>query len=293
MDDEVISNGSLIALSDGQAAIVVSQGKVLSVFKEPGEHIFHDPTKPGGIQGFLQDTGRRIAFGGDIQPVTHRIYFLNTKECMGNLFRSSGAVPLYISDESAGINVDIGAEISGVFSYRVTDPERFYRLVTGNIEGRFTRELINQQLTSEILKYLQPALAKLPGMRSSQLTGEVPGLCDAVQNLMSEGWAGAHGLEVTTISINSMHLVESGSIANMQYNSALKDPLMTAGTLTGEEGEAMRHAALTRGGNSATPLNILRREVNASKWYCPSCGTSNIGKFCTMCGIEFPGFPKE
>ena len=72
-DDDVITEGSLFVVADGQAVIVVSRGRVVDVCTEPGEHEFHDDSRGRGLGGVFKELGNRIAFGGDVQPVTQRV----------------------------------------------------------------------------------------------------------------------------------------------------------------------------------------------------------------------------
>ncbi len=39
-DDNIISNGSVIAIADGQCMLIVEQGKVVDVCAEPGEYTY-------------------------------------------------------------------------------------------------------------------------------------------------------------------------------------------------------------------------------------------------------------
>ena len=44
--DNIISNGSAIAVADGQCMIIVEQGKIVEVCAEPGEFIYDTSTEP-------------------------------------------------------------------------------------------------------------------------------------------------------------------------------------------------------------------------------------------------------
>ena len=52
-DDNIISQGSLIAVADGQAMIIVEQGKIVEFCNEPGEYTFDASTEPSIFNGGL------------------------------------------------------------------------------------------------------------------------------------------------------------------------------------------------------------------------------------------------
>ena len=53
--DNVISNGSGIAVADGQCMIIVEQGKVVEVCAEPGQFTYDASTEPSIFAGNLGD----------------------------------------------------------------------------------------------------------------------------------------------------------------------------------------------------------------------------------------------
>jgi len=56
-EDNIISNGSGIAVADGQCMIIVEQGKIVEVCAEPGEFTYDSSTEPSIFAGSL---GRSI-----------------------------------------------------------------------------------------------------------------------------------------------------------------------------------------------------------------------------------------
>ena len=49
--DNIISNGSIIAVADGQCMMIVEQGKVVEVCAEPGEFVYDTSTEPSIFAG--------------------------------------------------------------------------------------------------------------------------------------------------------------------------------------------------------------------------------------------------
>ena len=70
--DNVISNGSGIAVADGQCMMIVEQGKVVEVCAEPGEYTYDSSLEPSIFTGSLgesikatfKEIGKRFTFGG-------------------------------------------------------------------------------------------------------------------------------------------------------------------------------------------------------------------------------------
>ena len=54
-EDNIISNGSVIAVADGQAMIIVEQGKIVEFCAEPGEFTWDASTEPSIFAGSLGD----------------------------------------------------------------------------------------------------------------------------------------------------------------------------------------------------------------------------------------------
>ena len=72
-EDNVISNGSGIAVNDGQCMIIVQNGEVVEVCAEPGQFTYDTSSEPSVFSGDLGESiiasfkqmGKRFAFGGD------------------------------------------------------------------------------------------------------------------------------------------------------------------------------------------------------------------------------------
>ena len=90
--DNIISNGSGIAVANGQCMMIVEQGKVVEVCAEPGEYTYDTSSEPSIFAGNLSDSikstfmtiGKRFTYGGDTGK-DQRVYYFNTKEITDDL----------------------------------------------------------------------------------------------------------------------------------------------------------------------------------------------------------------
>lgn len=251
-DPDVITHGSIILVADGQCAVVVSGGRVIDSCSEPGEYTFRDPAHTPGLGGLLQEAGQRFAFGGDAPPKMQRVYYINVKESMNNPFRTDAPVSLRAA---GGAEVYGNVVCSGVYSYRIQDPARFYRLVAGNVAGSYTRRELTRQITSELLTALGPAMAKLcaGGVRPSEIPAHADELSQALREIANQGWLAEKGIAIVSVGIASF---------------------TPAGADMGETQRLSRAGALFG--------------MAPERWFCPDCGAESTGNFCPRCGRKKP-----
>ena len=253
-NDNIISNGSGIAVADGQCMIIVEQGKIVEVCAEPGQFTYDTSSEPsifaGSLGNSIKETfktiGRRIAYGGDTGK-DQRVYYFNIKEIIDNKFGTPNPVPFRVVDSRAGIDIDVSLRCSGVYSYKITDPLLFYVNVCGNVTADYKRDEIDNQLKTEFISALQPAFAKISDLeiRPNQIIAHNTELEEAMNTALSSKWSELRGISVVSVALGSVTLPEEDQelIKQLQRGATMSNPTMAAGNLAAAQADAMRGAA--------------------------------------------------
>ncbi len=322
-NDNIISNGSGIAVADGQCMIIVEQGKIVEVCAEPGEYTYDTSTEPSIFAGKLGQSiidtfktiGKRFAYGGDTGK-DQRVYYFNTKELIDNKFGTPNPIPFRVVDSKIGLDIDVSIRCSGVYSYKIADPLLFYTNVCGNVTEEYTRDELDGQLKTEFISALQPAFGKLSDLelRPNQIVTHNTDLENAMNETLTAKWGELRGLKIVSIALGSVTLPEEDAdmIKQAQRTAIMRDPTMAAATLVGAQADAMKAAAaneggamtgfmgmgmaMNAGGNNAQGLFAMGQQQQAAApapapaqdaWKC-SCGATAKGKFCPECGTKKP-----
>ena len=327
-NDNIISNGSGIAVADGQCMIIVEQGRIVEVCAEPGEFTYDTSTEPSIFSGKLsesvmqtfQTVGKRFTYGGDTGK-DQRIYYFNTKELMDTKFGTPNPVPFRVVDSKIGLDVDVSVRCSGVYSYRIADPLVFYTKVCGNVTESYTRDQLDTQLKTEFISALQPAFAKLSDLelRPNQIVAQNTELEQAMNEALSVKWGQLRGLEVVSIALGSVTLPpeDADMIKQLQRTAVLQNANMAGAALVGAQADSMRAAAsnsagamtgfmgmgmaMNAGGINAQNLYAMgQQQAQQAQPAQPavstpsqdswkcSCGATVTGKFCPECGAKKP-----
>ncbi len=283
--DNIISNGSAIAVADGQCMLIVEQGKVVEVCAEPGEFTWDSSTEPSIFAGKLGESildsfktlGRRFTFGGDTGK-DQRVYYINTKEIMDNKFGTPTPIPFRVLDRNIGLDMDTEIKCNGVYSYRIADPIIFYSKIASNVASEYRREELDSQLKTEFVDSLSPAFGQLSelGLRPAQIPSHTKELRDNANAALRELWYEARGIEIVSIALNPVSISEEDAAYLKQYQrgaAAGRDPSMAGGVYLESQGQAMRDAAnnpngamggfvgmgmaMNAGGGGATAANLF------------------------------------
>lgn len=333
--DNVISNGSVIAVNEGQCMIIVEQGGIVDICAEAGEFVYDSSSEPSlfcgdlaeGIKDSFRTVAKRFTFGGSTGK-DQRVYFFNTKEIMDNLYGTATPIPFRYIDDNIGLDMDVSIRCNGSYSFRIVDPLLFYENVCGNVSDSFQRNQIANQMKSELMTAMQPALGRISRLRVrvSDIPLHVMELVDAVNDELSEKWQALRGIVVVSMTMNPPSMPEETAkkISELQSTATLRNPNMAAATLAGAQAEAMKAAASNTstgpamafmgmnmaqnmGGANAASLFAMgeqqrqeqQQAASASRqpgaggapvpgWTCKCGHADNRGKFCMECGRPKP-----
>ena len=324
-EENIISNGSIIAVNDGQCMMIVEQGKVVEFCAEPGEFVWDSSTEPSiftgkfgeSVKNTFKAIGKRFTMGGDTGK-DQRVYYFNTKEIIGNKYGTANPVPFRVVDQNIGLDMDIGLKCFGEYSYKISDPMLFYTNVCGNINANYTREQIDSQLKTELLTALQPAFAKISamGIRYSAVPGHTLEIAEALNDVLSHKWSNLRGISVASFGISSMtaNAEDEATIKDLQKSAVFRNPNMAAAHLVGAQADAMKAAASNEnagpfmafagmnmaqnaGGMNAQNLFQMGQQPQYQQqqaapvtggWDCECGAKGNTGKFCNECGKPKP-----
>ena len=321
-EDNIISNGSGIAVADGQCMIIVEQGKVVEICAEPGEFTWDSSTEPSIFAGSLGESilntfktiGKRFTYGGDTAK-DQRVYYFNTKEILDNKFGTPTPISFRVVDSRINFDVDVSLRCNGTYTFRVTDPIKLYTNVTGNVAQSYSKEELRDTMKTEFISALGPALAKLSmlELRPNQIPAHTNELEKFLNEELSGEW-GARGIGDVKVAINPPTLTEEDQemLKTAQKTAMYRDPTMAGATLVGAQADAMRAAASNEAGamtgfmgmgmamnagGGMNPQNLFAMGQQqqaqqaaapaADSWTC-ACGAQNSGKFCAQCGQKKP-----
>ena len=344
-ESNVITDGSGIAIADGQCMIIVEQGKVVELCAEPGVFTYNSGLTPSIFTGDLisnlkedykktleeslksmaTEAWERFQFGGGVGK-DQRIYYFNTKEIVGNKYGTLTPIPFKVLvDPASGRFLPVDIRCNGEYSYRIMNPVLFYTTVCGNVGYEYTRDQIDSQLKTELLKAMNVAFGKLAakGIDYSEIPLYADDLADSLNEALTPKWSAGRGIEIVSFGINSVSISEEDKqkLQNIQQAYIMSDPMLAAGNLNQATADALRTAAgneagaatgfmgmgfanmagaqggMTSAGMFAQaqqmqPQQPVQQPVQpqqapAGQWQC-ACGALTTGKFCQECGSPKP-----
>lgn len=253
-ESNIISNGSIIAVNEGQCAVIVEDGKIVELTSEPGRFVYDTSSEPSIFAGefgqSLKDSfkqiGKRFTFGGSTGK-DQRVYFINIKPIENNLFGTYTPIPFRFVDKNVGADIDLHIRCRGRFSYTIDNPIIFYTRIAANVQDCFTSDHLLDQLRAEFVTYLQAAFAPISsrGVRPSDLLGETIELADEMNKLLKEKWLEMRGLKIFSIAFESISVPddEQKILTNLQETKVFTNSQMAAANFAQAQADALRAAA--------------------------------------------------
>lgn len=315
-DDNVITEGSRIAVNVGQMLIVVENGLITDFTAEPGGYEYNSKTEPSVFVGDLRDalmTGSREIrerfFRGGIPTNDQRVFFVNLKEILNNQF-GFGNVP-YRDKE---FDMTILLQGYGVYSFRISNPLQFYGNLCGNVADQYHKATLLPQLRSELQNAMLPVLGELSqkGVHYDQISMYTEEILSLLQESMNSKWLEERGIEILTVAFSNI-LPDDESmdkLRDLQESRVYSGNMAMLGARMGAaSANAMESAAANPSGavNGFMGMGMAQRNINVDvaemmregsaqlkadeeakdKWNC-SCGMSNSMEFCPKCGSKKP-----
>jgi len=213
--DNIITNGSIVVVNEGQCMIIVDQGEIVEFCAEPGEFVYEASTEPSlfygglgeGVKKTFSNIGKRFTFGGNTAK-DQRVYYFNLKENMDNLYGTANPIDFHLMSPYTGFHFDTVIRCNGEYTFKIIDPLLFYKNVCGNVVDEFTKSgeegsKLLKMMKSELLTKLPMALAPIAaqGVLPYQLGLHTEEICQYLQQGLSEKWAQNRGIEVTSMTI--------------------------------------------------------------------------------------------
>lgn len=142
-DDQEIQNGAVLVVRESQMAMFVNEGETADVFSAG---TFELTTQTLPILTNLRNWDKFFA-----SPFKSDVYFFNTRQQIGQ--RWGTAQPVTVRDSEFGI---VQLRAFGMYSYRVSDPERFFLEVSG-VTDRYRSGDLDDQLRNLAMTQLASA----------------------------------------------------------------------------------------------------------------------------------------
>jgi len=144
MQDFEIQNGGVLIVRESQIAVFVNEGQIADVFG-PGTHTLTTQTLP--LLTNLKNWDKLFA-----SPFKSDVYFFSTRVQTGRKWGTPQ--PITIRDKDFDM---IRVRAFGMYSYRVTDPRKFFTELSGTRDV-YTRDDVEDQLRGILLASMANSL---------------------------------------------------------------------------------------------------------------------------------------
>lgn len=247
--ENIIPDGSVVVVNEGQCAIFVSGGKVMEVCSEPGSHEISNPEAQtimngGKLKNTVKEVGRRFTYGGDAPAIDNRIYYVNTKLILANEMKVEYGVNINFCRANFGTTLTG----HGVYSYRIVDPAIAYKQLVGDALHTFTVRYFNIAIADALSRHVKNLMYSSQGGQRETVPGEPE--YDIHQYLLEN-----FGIEINSLDfINHGISNIGGAIISNKHTSTANN--RTENSWSGESGNAVGTTNTVESANSFESTNI-------------------------------------
>ena len=289
-----IMMGAQLTVREGQAAIMVNEGRIADVF-QPGRYTLSTQNMP--VMTALQSW--KFGFNS---PFKAEVYFINTRQFLDQKWGTSS--PVMMRDAEFGM---VRLRAFGIYSFRVADPAAFLREVFGTA-AYMTVEGVTGQIKRTLVSGLSDAIAqsKIPALdlaanydELSQyalqaLAPRIAGLGLKLESFVIENISLPDEVEKAMDRRTSMGVVgDLGQYTQFQAAEALRDaagnPGGAAGMGAGMGAGMMMAQAMQAAQNPVSQQAAAPQAAPAGETkFCQECGQkiARSAKFCPECGAK-------
>lgn len=309
-NEDIITNGSVISVNEGQVALIVCDGKVADFCAEPGYFKWDNSTEPSlfggnffrGMVDSFKRIGYRFTFGGDTGS-QQRVYYVNVKEILDNKFGTQTPMPY----DDPYYKTALYIRYFGQYSFKITDPLVFFSSIAGNVSSTYTTEQLKSVCGDEFMTALDSSLARCSaeGFKFSQLPQKQREIAAYMSETLDNEWRERRGMEIVSVALakvtpdeesrrrieefdtNVMHSNRDAMAGGLAYAqmAAMKEAAKNeGGAINGFMGFGMAANAMGAGGQATLLQNAKQEEATPKGKRCPKCGAAAGGKFCPECG---------
>lgn len=294
-DRYAIMNKSQLTVREGQMAIFVQEGKVADVFG-PGRYKLDDIKNIPILTSLMS---WKYAFE---TPYTGEVYYINTTQFTAQKWGTTN--PVMMRDSDFGM---IRIRAYGIYTFRVTEPQKFLRELLGTKSTFRTQDIIDQFKRMIITKLSDViSTSKIPALDLATYYNE---LSEMVQKEASGDFAD-YGIELSSLHIENISLPEEvektmdtrtslgvlqgnmGAFTQFQAAHAMRDAAQNEGSGIAGAGVGLG-AGVTMGKIFADAMKNdddkpSGNNAKAGGGFCSKCGTAltSGAKFCSGCGAK-------
>jgi len=192
MQDNEIQNGAKLTVRDGQVAVFVNEGQVADVFTA-GLYKLETRTLP--VLTNLKNWDKLFA-----SPFKSDVYFVSTRLQLGRKWGTPQ--PITIRDSDFGM---VRLRAFGMYSYKLTDAQKFYTSITG-ANSTYTAEQLEPQLRNLIVANISTAMAS-SGVPFLDMAANQGLMADKIKEVLKPLFVN-YGLELDNFVVENVSLPE-------------------------------------------------------------------------------------